>query len=269
MKKHITVALLLLLVFCFLTLLTGCDGLLKKLAKDITPAISDTEAPPTPETTVPEATVQESTTPETEPAPTTEPTTTEAPKPPQYTIDLIGEFPTLSVVGAGKFSRDGSRIIANNADVGDTGLLRPVKLEPGEHVLIEVSAIIQEGTAFGIMIGETDYTNSFKTGWFCLNADIKIRASRLFGGGAGKAKPVLGNAAAKINDRHLATGVETHLAMEILPDNMIRVFYNGVEYTDDTVVFEDYDGGYPGIMTYFGKVEFLSATLTYIGKEGP
>lgn len=182
------------------------------------------------------------------------------------TINLIEEFPDLFLLGAGKFTLENGRIYADNYEIGDTALMRKVKIEPGEHVLIEISAVIQEGAAFGIIIGESDYNDSLNTGWFCVNADIGLRASRLFGLGAGKATGEIGGAAAKVKDRHLAVGVETHLAMEILPDKMIRVYYNGVEYTDDTVVFEGYEGGYPGIMTFGAKVEFLSATLTYIGK---
>lgn len=88
------------------------------------------------------------------------------------TIDLISEFPTLHLLGDGRFTRDNGRILADNANMGDTALMRTVIIEPGEHILIEVSAIIHEGAAFGIIIGEKDYTDSFKTGWFCVNADI-------------------------------------------------------------------------------------------------
>ncbi len=274
MKKYTVVAWLLLSALCASILLTGCDGLLKKFVKDSTPSISGTEAPSipetkTPETPVPETTVQESTTPETEPAPTTEPTTTEAPKPPQYTIDLIDEYSTLSLLGAGNFRRDGSKIFADNRGVGDTALMRPVKIEPGEHVLIEASAIVHEGTLFGIMIGEKDYTDSFNTGWFCLNADLNWRCGRLFGAGGGKAEQELAVFAATFGDQHLSTGKEIRLALEILPDKTIRAYYNGTEFTNNHVVFNGFEGGYPGIMTFHGKVEFLSATLTYIGKEGP
>ncbi len=177
------------------------------------------------------------------------------------TIDLISEFPTLHLLGDGRFTRDNGRILADNANMGDTALMRTVIIEPGEHILIEVSAIIHEGAAFGVIIGEKDYTDSFKTGWFCVNADINYRGSRFFGEN-------VSNWGGLFKDRDLAIGKETRLAMEILPDNTVRAYYDGVEYTDDTVVIEKYNGGYPGIMTYKGKVEFLSATLTYFGKEG-
>ncbi len=277
MKKNTVVVLLLLFMLCASIVLTGCDGLLKMFAKDKAPSISDTETITIPETTTPETTdtsTPETTTPETEPEATTvpaptEPTTTEAPKPPQYTIDLIDEYSTLSLLGAGNFRRDGSKIFADNKGVGDTALMRPVKIEPGEHVLIEVSAIVHEGTLFGIMIGEKDYTDSFNTGWFCLNADLNFRCGRLFGAGGGQAEQELTVFAATFGDQHLSTGKEIRLALEILPDKTIRAYYNGTEFTNNHVVFNGFEGGYPGIMTFYGKVEFMSATLTYIGKEGP
>ncbi len=200
--------------------------------------------------------------PNAEPAPSQEPADTAAPETPKYIIDLIGEFPTLHVLGDGKFTRDNERILADNTATGDTALMRTVKIEPGEHVLIEIRAILHEGTAFGIMIGEKNYDDSFKTGWFCVNADVNQRGSRLFG-------TKISNVAALIKDRNFGVGKETCLALEILPDKTIRAYYNGKEYTDDTVVIKDFEGGFPGIMTYRGKVEFISAMLTYIGKEGP
>lgn len=245
MKRKRTMASSVLFLFAVVALLlsllalTGCSVHLK------TPAENSVTTSPNAETTS-----------------SPEPTDIASPEPPKYIIDLIGEFPTLHVLGDGKFTRDNERILADNLAVGDTALMRTVKIEPGEHVLIEIRAILHEGTAFGVMIGENNYDDSFKTGWFCVNADVNQRGSRLFG-------TKISNVAALIKDRNFGIGKETCLALEILPDKTIRAYYEGKEYTDDTVVIEDFDGGYPGIMTYKGRVEFTSATLTYIGKEGP
>jgi hypothetical protein len=179
------------------------------------------------------------------------------------TINLIDEFPTLVLVGEGKFTLENGRILGDNRKIGDTGLIRTVKIEPGDHVLIEALAIIREGTAVGIVVVKNEYTDSFQPGgWFCVNADIDFRGSKFFGYGTMRS----GNVAAIKKDRNLGVGKIVHLAMEILPDTTVRAFYNGDEYTDDTIVDGEYEGGYPGIMTYFGEVEFISATVTYFSK---
>jgi len=69
-------------------------------------------------------------------------------------------------------------------------------------------------------------------------------------------------------DQHLSTG-KKYVLLGNFPDKTIRAYYNGTEFTNNHVVFNGFEGGYPGIMTFYGKVEFMSATLTYIGKEGP
>lgn len=187
-----------------------------------------------------------------------------------YTIDLIGSSSLMTTLGGGTFeTKPGGEIVANNLKHGDSAMMSSIYLNPGEHVILKATAIILEGHAFGVMIGENNYTDSFKSGWFCVNADLDRKDSRIFGLGEGLAKKEIGGWYAVRKDRNLTTGKEVTVAMEIMPDNTIRAYYNGEEYTHDTLKFEGYTGGYPGIMTYLSNVRFLSATLTYVGKKEP
>lgn len=179
------------------------------------------------------------------------------------TIDLIQEKQLLHCVGDGIFevTEDG-RVLAPNAGMDDRALMTEIHLKPGEHVVLEVIAKVRKGEAFGVIIGEKDYTDCFDTGWICVNADYNLKYGRLFAY-RGEARKFLGDGKAVLKPEKMVYDTEISVAIEILPDFTVRAYYNGEEYTKDTLKFDDYKGGYPGIMTYRADVEFLSAKLTY------
>lgn len=174
-------------------------------------------------------------------------------------VNLIEDFPNLYQLDGGDYKRIDDRIIAENFDRPDVALIRKVRVEPGEHVLIEVSAIVHKGNAFGIIFVENAY-DDFSGPWFFLNADLVRKDSRLYS--LRKSISPLGSLMAMYRDNDLKEEQEIRLALEILPDKTFRASYNGQEFTDDTVLCPDYTGGYPGLLTYHANVEFLSATLT-------
>lgn len=180
-------------------------------------------------------------------------------------LDLIASSALSYKTGAAIFYRRDGHIIGDNEPQGDVALLSGIRLEKGQHVRLETAAIVQKGTAFGIIVAEHDVSSPFRTGWFCVNADLQRGDSRLLAYGAGAAARELGGDRVHLADPNIAAGQTITLALEILPDGTLLTSCNGQEYSGGSVRFEGYSGGYPGIMTYRGKVEFLSATLTYVG----
>lgn len=194
--------------------------------------------------------------------PKSEPLPPGLPDPVISTTDLIASGDLEYRVSGGVFEiQHGERIASNNKDRGDAGFLSSLFLPKGQRARIEVKAIVKKGVAFGIILAEKNPQDPFNTGWICVNADLNSQTSRLFAY-HGPAAPVLGDGKASFLDNGMGTGKPITLAMEILEDGTFLASYNGEEYTQGKMTYPHFQGGYPGIMTFFSDVEFESVLLT-------
>lgn len=184
-------------------------------------------------------------------------------------IDLIVSRALVYQTG-GNFRHQDGRIVADNQHSGDEALVSGIFMRPGQHVRLELTAVIQAGAAIGVFVAEREPITPFQTGWICLNADLNRGTSRLLAYGGGNAAVEIGDGKASLPlPPEVKPGTPFTLAMEILPDGTMHTSCNGTEYAQGNIRFAGYEGGYPGIMTCYAQAEFLSATLTLVGTPPP
>lgn len=185
-------------------------------------------------------------------------------------IDLIAAGALTERVGGAMFEIREDRIVAENRDRGDVCFLSAARLLRGQHVRLEIAAVMKAGGAFGIILNVGEPGDPFGTGWVCLNADLNDQSTRLFSftGNGGEEIAEVGNGRAKAP---FMFGVEetVRLSLEILPDGTLLTRCNGVEYSGGKIRYDGYAGCYPGVMTYASDVEFTSANLIFLNAAPP
>lgn len=170
------------------------------------------------------------------------------------TTDLFSED-YLNTPSGGSWEWVDGKLVGSNAAIGDTAIMTDVFVEPGEHVVIEATAVIDEGSAWGIILAEVDPAAPFAS-WICLNMDLSRPSTRLFGPGVGNPNE------AELRNPDFVNGQPYTLALEINEDGEFHVYFNGEEY--GVRQNDSYIGGFVGLMTWNSATTFSDLKITYL-----
>ena len=171
------------------------------------------------------------------------------------TTDLFSED-YLNTPSGGSWEWVDGTLVAKNADIGDTAMMTDVFVEPGEHIVIEATGVVDSGSAWGIILAEVDPSAPFAS-WICLNMDLSRPSTRLFG-------PNVANPnEAELRNPDFVTGQPYTLALEVNEDGEFHVYFNGEEY--GVRQNDSYIGGYVGLMTWNSDTTFSSLKISYLG----
>lgn len=170
------------------------------------------------------------------------------------TTDLLNSD-YLTTESGGTWDWNGNTLTASNVSLGDTAIMSDIFVEPGEHVVLEATATVNDGAAWGIILSEVDPTAPFAS-WLCLNMDLNRPSTRLFGPGVG-----IPNEAELINPDFIKCQPYT-LALEVCEDGTFKTYFNGELYGER--INESWIGGYVGLMTWNSSTTFSDFKITYL-----
>ena len=161
----------------------------------------------------------------------------------------------LTTESGGTWDWSDGVLVGENSTLGDTAIMSDIFVEPGDHVVLEATATVNDGAAWGIILSEVDPTAPFAS-WLCLNMDLNRPSTRLFGPGVGTP-----NEAELINPDFIK-GQPYTLALEVCDDGTFKTYFNGELYGER--FNESWIGGYVGLMTFNSATTFSDFKITYL-----
>lgn len=170
------------------------------------------------------------------------------------TTDLLSSD-YLTTQSGGTWEWGDGTLTAQNLELGDTAIMSDIFVEPDEHVVLEATAIVDDGAAWGIILSEVDPTAPFAS-WLCLNMDLNRPSTRLFGPGVSTPNEV------ELINHDFIKGQEYTLALEICDDGTFKVYFNGELYGER--LNESWIGGYVGLMTWSSNTTYSDYKITYL-----
>ena len=168
------------------------------------------------------------------------------------TTDLLNGD-VLSYESGGTWDWEDGTLVAANQALGDTGIMSEIYVDPGDHVVLEATGVVNTGNAWGIMLAEIDPSAPFLS-WLCMNMDLSRPSTRLFGPGVGDPNE------AELRNPNFTEGQPYTLALEITDEGEFICYFNGEEY--GRRMNYNWIGAYVGLMTWFSDTTFTEYKLT-------
>ncbi len=171
------------------------------------------------------------------------------------TTNLLSEE-YLNTPSGGTWEWVDGKLVATNKELGDTAIMSDVFVDIGEHVVIEATGTITEGQAWGIMLAHIEPATPFMS-WNCINMDLSIPSTRLFGPGVANPNE------AQLRNPNFIAGQPYTLALEITEENVFKCYFNGELYGERQN--DEWIGAYIGLMSFFSNTEYTSFSITRLG----